>query len=87
MADVRQRVVEIMKGYTAIGQPSGKAGTAYQAKIISKVNLNYRSGAGTNYPRLGGYKPGTVITILEEKNNWGKTKDGWISLQYIQKEE
>lgn len=82
MEDVRRRVAEIMPGYG-----STKPATAsYKAKVIAKANLNCRSGAGILFSRVGIYKPGTILTILEEKNGWGKTNSGWVNLQYIQKE-
>ena len=82
MDDVRRRVAEIMLGYG-----NAKPTTAtYKAKVIAKTNLNCRSGAGILFSRVGIYKPGSIITILEEKNGWGKTNSGWVSLQYIQKE-
>lgn len=82
MNDVRQRVTEIMLGYGN----SKPATAAYKAKVIARTNLNCRSGAGILFSRVGMYKPGSMITILEEKNGWGRTNSGWVSLQYIQKE-
>ncbi|MDR0979242.1 MAG: C39 family peptidase [Lachnospiraceae bacterium] len=60
--------------------------TNYTAKVTPKIGLNYRLGAGINYRKLGAYKYGTIVTIYEESNEWGKTADGWISLDYVQKE-
>ena len=31
------------------------------------------------------YPYGTVITITETSNNWGKTSDGWVSLEWVEK--
>lgn len=47
--------------------------------------LNIRSGAGTDYNVVGKLKKGSIITIVEEKNGWGKLDDnkGWVSLQYV----
>lgn len=82
MDDVRRRVAEIMLGYG-----NAKPTTAtYKAKVIAKTNLNCRSGAGILFSRVGVYKPGSIITILKEKNGWGRTNSGWVNLQYIQKE-
>ena len=82
MEDVRRRVTEIMLGY---GNPK-PATAVYKAKVIARANLNCRSGAGILFSRVGTYKPGSMITILEEKNGWGRTNNGWVNLQYIQKE-
>jgi len=65
--------------------------TPYLVKITADV-LNYRSGAGTNYPAGGTVKKGEVYTIVGEANGagaskWGKLKSGagWISLDYTVK--
>lgn len=54
----------------------------YQVKIIANGGLNIRAGASTSYPRVGGYAKGTIVTILAESNDFGKTDRGWISLNY-----
>jgi uncharacterized protein YraI len=47
-------------------------------------NVNIRSGPGTNYDRAGSLTNGTKVTIVEEKNGWGKLlQGGWVSLDYI----
>ena len=45
----------------------------------------YYSGAGSAYPVVKAYPYGTVITITETSNNWGKTSDGWVSLEWVDK--
>ncbi len=54
----------------------------YQVKIIANGGLNIRSGASTSYSRVGGYAKGSIVTVLAESNNFGKTNLGWISLAY-----
>ena len=54
----------------------------YQVKITANSGLNIRAGAGTSYPRVGGYAKGTIVAILAESNGFGKTDRGWISLNY-----
>ncbi len=54
----------------------------YQVRITANSGLNIRAGAGTSYPRVGGYAKGTIVTILAESNGFGKTDRGWISLNY-----
>jgi uncharacterized protein YgiM (DUF1202 family) len=65
--------------------------TPYLVKITASV-LNYRSGAGTNYPVKGTVKQGEVYTIVGESSGtgaklWGKLKSGagWLSLDYVVK--
>lgn len=56
---------------------------------VTITDLNIRTGAGTNYAKVGYIKPG-VYTITEVKSGkgsssgWGKLKSGagWISLDY-----
>lgn len=57
----------------------------YQVRVNTSVGLNIRSGASTSYSIVGGYANGTTVTIIAEKDNWGKTKDGWICLDYTTK--
>jgi hypothetical protein len=68
--------------------PETPAFTPYLVKITASV-LNYRSGAGTNYPVRGTVKQGEVYTIVGESSGtgaklWGKLKSGagWLSLDY-----
>lgn len=49
--------------------------------------LNVRSNAGTGYNSVSSYGYLTRVEIVEEKDvdgtTWGRTKDGWISLDYV----
>lgn len=58
----------------------------YTVKIIAET-LNVRSGPGTEYPINRTVHSGSIYTIVEEQNGFGKLKSGagWISLKYIQK--
>lgn len=58
---------------------------SYRVQVIATAGLNYRSGAGTGYAKLGAYTYGTILTISKESNGWGYTGSGWISLQYTKK--
>ena len=55
--------------------------------VVSNAELNIRSAPGTNNPRVGAYKPGTRIYILEQKTagglTWGRTDKGWVCMQYV----
>lgn len=51
--------------------------------VVTVNELNIRKEPSTNGDRVGSYKHGDRITILETKNGWGRTDKGWISLQYI----
>lgn len=73
---VQQKVNELM---------SGKTSTSYKVKVTAKDGLNCRSGAGTNYSKIKAYSYGTQLTITKESNGWGKTADGWVSLEWTTK--
>lgn len=54
----------------------------YTAIVTAKTGVNIRTGAGTNYKKVGAYTNGSTITILETKNGWGRTNKGWVYLRY-----
>ena len=58
----------------------------YVIKVTADV-LNIRAGAGTNFKVIGQLRKFDLCTIIAEKNNWGKLKNGtgWICLNYVQK--
>jgi uncharacterized protein YgiM (DUF1202 family) len=60
-------------------------------KLIGTITasaLNIRSDAGTGNAVVGTYYQGKQVEILEQKQvgntTWGRTDQGWISLQYVQ---
>ena len=63
---------------------SGNGSTTVQFKgIVTATELNIRSSASTDGERVGGLKYGARVEILEKSGSWGRTKDGWISLDYV----
>lgn len=54
----------------------------YQVRVTANIGLNIRAGASTSYSKIGGYAKGSIVTISEESNGFGKTNKGWISLKY-----
>ena len=60
--------------------------TPYLVKVEVGA-LNIRSGAGTNYEKVGCITDGGIYTIVDESNGWGKLKSGlgWIALEYTKK--
>lgn len=60
--------------------------TSVKSVRITASALNVRSGAGTNYPAITYVKNGTVCSIVEEKNGWGRivSPAGWISSDYYE---
>ena len=59
--------------------------TTGQYTITEKAGVNYRKGPSASYAKVGAYKYGTVIQVLEVKNGWGRTSKGWLSLAYAKK--
>lgn len=54
-----------------------------QVRVTASQGLNARTGSGVNYSRVGAYTYNTVLTIIEECGEWGKTTDNnWICLTY-----
>lgn len=51
--------------------------------VVKVADLNLRSEGSTNGERLGNLTYGARVEIMEKSSNWGRTKDGWICLDYI----
>lgn len=54
----------------------------------SSGSLNVRSGAGTNYAKVGTLARGEVVLLLKTSGGWSRvlyhgTKTGWVSAQYL----
>ncbi len=51
------------------------------------AGLNVRSGAGTNYSKIGSLTQGTKVNVISESNGWSKInyngKIGYVSSQYL----
>ena len=63
---------------------TGNGSTTVQFKgIVTASELNIRSTASTDGDRVGSLKHGARVEILEKSGNWGRTKDGWISLDHV----
>ena len=63
---------------------TGNGSTTVQFKgIVTASELNIRANPSTDGERIGALKAGARVEILEKSGNWGRTKDGWISLDYV----
>lgn len=63
---------------------SGNGSTTVQFKgIVTASELNVRSSASTEGTKVGSLSFGDRVEILEKSGDWGRTKDGWISLNYV----
>lgn len=81
--------VDGIAGYqtlTAIDKAAASVSSSNkQVKVTANI-LNVRSGAGTNYPVVSGLRKGSVCTVVEESNGFGRilSPAGWISSQYYE---
>jgi hypothetical protein len=66
-----------------LGRRIGWEKRALYAGTVTANLLNVRTGPGTQYAASSGYRRGDRVEILEEKDGWGKTDQGWICLRYI----
>ena len=55
-----------------------------QYTVTPSIGVNIRSGPGTGYGKTGAYPRGSVVTVLEERDGWGRTDKGWVSLAYLE---
>ncbi len=62
-------------GYYVSSKWLKKIVSGYKAKTTTSVN--YRTGPGTKYKRVGTYKKGKIIYIVQVKNGWAKTTGGY----------
>ncbi len=63
---------------------TGNGSTTVQLRGVVKVkDLNIRASASTEADRLGNYTYGERVEILEKSGSWGRTKKGWIHLDYV----
>lgn len=59
---------------------------AYSGTVTASA-LNVRSGPGIGNTATGSLHRGATITIIQERNGWGKmTSGGWVFLEYVEKD-
>ena len=63
---------------TSTPSQTGTAGT-----VKADGGLSLRQGPGTGYARIRYLANGSKVTILEQKNGWGRISDGWICMDYV----
>lgn len=70
-------------------EPAKPVFQSYTGIVTPTNGLNVRAGASVEYKKLGALKYKAKITILEEKDGWGRIdfngKAGWVALQYVKK--
>lgn len=60
--------------------------TSKDPAVVTASELNIRKEASQTSDKVGTYKRGDRITILETKNGWVRTDKGWVSAEYVYKE-
>ena len=80
-----------VKGYLCIWTTEGgtepppdKEESMGKYTVTPSIGVNIRSGPGTGYGKVGAYPMGTVVDVLEERDGWGRTNKGWVSLAYLE---
>ena len=64
-------------------QTAGSTESTITGKVSTSKGLNIRQEPSTTGAVVGNYDGGTIITILEIKDGWGRTDQGWVSLNYV----
>ena len=74
-------------GTTDAGTTENQGSTTESIKgVITATELYIRKEAKAGSQSVGSYAKGEVVTILETKDGWGRTNQGWISMQYVKTE-
>lgn len=88
--DVQPSQKRICRGYLLVYKRDGTETDNKEDKPVDKqytvtpsVGINIRSGPDSGYGKVGAYSKGTVVTVLETQNGWGRTDMGWVSLEYL----
>ena len=67
--------------------PQDELETVQETYLTPDVVLNVRSGAGTNFDRIGAIHPGMAFTVLDETNGWYQITyndgTGYVSGEYV----
>lgn len=57
---------------------------SYTRYVNVSSRLNVRSGAGTNYNRVGTLQNGELVTVYETKSNWSRIGENrWVCSDYL----
>lgn len=81
-------------GHTAMALTNGSLSGAEQSTSAQDTIVNYQGKVTAsslncriepNGAIITAYPNGTILTITKERNGWGYTGTGWVSLDYIQK--
>ena len=68
---------------SASGNATNNNGTQGTKGVIIADSLNIRDAANESGWVVGSYFKGDVVTILETRDDWGRTSKGWIQMEYV----
>lgn len=71
---------EIVNGGSAPVPAPQPQNTGYKVKVNTPSGVNCRNAP--NGAKVKAYPNGKFLTITQEKDGWGYTGEGWVSLQY-----
>lgn len=74
-------VVDEADGTITAVSSSDEAAPQYGKVTVSSLNI--RSGAGTDYDKVGSLRAGKVVEILDETDGWYQIESGYISAEYV----
>lgn len=94
--NTRVTVYETVNGWSRIGinrwvsstyliyNPLANISNSYVRYVKVSSRLNIRSGAGTNYRRVGSKNNGDQVTVYEERGNWSRIgTNQWVNSSYL----
>lgn len=70
-------------GNTNTNNQGNGSNTVIAKGIVTASDLNVRTEPSTAGDRVKSLSYGTRVEIYEKSDGWGRTKDGWISLNYV----
>ena len=81
---LKERVTNLEKvSFKEENAPVKKEINKYKVKAF--LGLNIRSGAGTQFYKVGNYKNNEVIEVSNIQGKWAKTDKGFVHLDYLVK--
>lgn len=96
--DLQDFKVEVKMSHNSLGDVNGVGGgsngsgsstTSTKYQITADPSLRIRSGRGTKYKQVGTIKKGTIVSVTDIKEKWGKVTHnsvtGYIYMQYTKK--
>lgn len=65
------------------GSMDGVNATMLTGQVTADNGLNIREKPNEKSPIVDNYAYGTIVTIQETRNDWGRTDKGWIDMSFV----